>query len=288
MTGLIPGGHSPRSIHAHEVDESAPWAGSVETVYRDTRAAIPFQDARHTQRTGTLPVYAQSPTSQAKLDDMIFRSSRWNFEEQVELWSDFNQADYHPRSLLENPSHFASDSTFDVFSYGFANSDHLEEYLDTFRYFTEACNRPQGVQVLLDTDSGYGALAQQLLTDIADDFGLPLTITALSPFSSHATPKVFSFNSQESAQQLAVFGPPDRPCAVLHTYILPKLGECQLSLISSQLPAPLSRFCGHCIRFTHITLALAEQSRCLPPHVWSPSCRRTAQQPFVVLSQPAP
>lgn len=127
---------------------------------------------------------------------MIFRSSRWHFEEQVELWSDFNQADYHPRSLLENPLHFASDSTFDVFSYGLANPEQLEEYLDTFRYFVEACNRPQGVHVLLDTDSGYGALAQQLLTEIVDDFGFPLAVTALAPFSDRATPKVAPPDSQ--------------------------------------------------------------------------------------------
>mmetsp|Transcript_16753 Transcript_16753/g.36444 ORF Transcript_16753/g.36444 Transcript_16753/m.36444 type:complete len:600 (-) Transcript_16753:35-1834(-) len=93
-------------------------------------------------------------------------------DSQVHSWGDFLKARLHPKSI--NMLHQFGNPEFDHFTCGADvlsenGGKQLEDIMESIRFFLEECGRLQGVHVMVDVDSGYGSIAQQVLQEFKDD-----------------------------------------------------------------------------------------------------------------------
>jgi len=99
-------------------------------------------------------------------------------EEEVSVWSDYLKSQYHPKST--NLLHKYGNIDFDCFTHGkdlFMEGDAKEEFFDSIRFFLEECGRVQGFHILVDVNSGYGSIAQEVIQELKDDARSAAVIT---------------------------------------------------------------------------------------------------------------
>lgn len=113
-------------------------------------------------------------------------------------WGDYLKALYHPHSLVQLGGRTATgeqlgtdaaagiteDVPFDAFTMGHGLSN--EPLLDAFRRLLEECDRPQGVQAVVDVDAGWGGLAEDVLTAVREEMprSSMLVLGAVPPTSA--------------------------------------------------------------------------------------------------------
>ena len=116
-------------------------------------------------------------------------------EHGVSSWGDFTKALLHPRSLVglgsrsatgeqlggEAAASLTTDSAFDAFTMGHGLAN--EALLDCFRHALEGCDRPQGVQAVVDVCAGWGGLAEEVLGAVREELprGSILVLGAAPP-----------------------------------------------------------------------------------------------------------
>ena len=105
------------------------------------------------------------------------RAADFGFESCVARWSDYLQAELHPRSLAPLRAHTHDFSELAVWPDGEAalarDDAHLDAggpaLLERVRRFLEEADTAQGFHLALDADGGFGGLATSLLTRIRDE-----------------------------------------------------------------------------------------------------------------------
>ncbi|KAL6769006.1 hypothetical protein ACKKBF_B17100 [Auxenochlorella protothecoides x Auxenochlorella symbiontica] len=132
----------------------------------------------------------------------------------------------HPRSTQLIPGVWQGVSPFSAFSAG--TSDALpagfrEGLVDVVRSFVEDCDCPQGLQALVDDQSGFGGLAAATLAELKEDLALPVAIFCVRDAGAAGTANNFHapLNAAMSYAQLAgiaeVYATPTAPARLTFT-----------------------------------------------------------------------
>eukprot|EP01126_Amoeba_proteus_P041201 TRINITY_DN4421_c0_g1_i12.p1 TRINITY_DN4421_c0_g1~~TRINITY_DN4421_c0_g1_i12.p1 ORF type:complete len:433 (-),score=99.92 TRINITY_DN4421_c0_g1_i12:35-1333(-) len=103
-----------------------------------------------------------------------------DLEDSVNVWSDFLKAYIHPDSVTEFSEFTFQDNSFCVYDYGHllcADIYQKEEICEKLHRLLEECDRLQGVQLFVDTDTGFGGMAEDFLELIHEE--LPRTPISL-------------------------------------------------------------------------------------------------------------
>lgn len=107
---------------------------------------------------------------------------RKDLDDNTRVWSDFLRPHLHPRSLIEVP--FVQDvDAFDVFTQGFETFQRetmSDEVVNGFHRLIEACDRPQGFQILSDQHNAWGSCADATIDLIKDEIGAKYSIVTLT------------------------------------------------------------------------------------------------------------
>jgi hypothetical protein len=93
---------------------------------------------------------------------------------------------YHSKSLYSVPGLYEGTSDFHLFEQGsdvFAREAVVEEVLDRARWFLEECDRPDGIHVLVEANSGWAGAGASLLAHLRDDYGTSMPIFCVSAFT---------------------------------------------------------------------------------------------------------
>lgn len=98
-----------------------------------------------------------------------------HLENDVEVWSDFLYARFHPRTVnvINEYSHNSEENPFDVFHLGreiWKKSDLEDEYTDRLRCYAEECDYLQGFQILTDPINAFGGVTSSCLEYIKDEY----------------------------------------------------------------------------------------------------------------------
>lgn len=131
-----------------------------------------------------------------------------DLEENVSLWSDFLQVDFHSKTICEpvqfqfaedsynalnspNPMNpFAMDSPFDIYTtgkevlHGEFSSDQYDDFTSQLLYFVEECDTLDGFQVFTDSFNAWGMTCSDFAQLIKDEIGtkVPIISYASSPY----------------------------------------------------------------------------------------------------------
>jgi len=101
-----------------------------------------------------------------------------------------HQANFHDKSLCElDTLRYSADNSFDFYSVGHAVLDEqsfmADDITDRFRYFSEQCDRLQGLQALVDVDSAYGGFASDFLAYVREEHSkVPIITFGITPHSN--------------------------------------------------------------------------------------------------------
>jgi hypothetical protein len=93
---------------------------------------------------------------------------------QVEYWSDYLKPFFHPRTILTTPSMWSEDQhLFGTFWEGHRyvrdSPSFVEDVDDSIRYMLEECDNIRALSVSVDADSGFTAVAHQVLQAFGED-----------------------------------------------------------------------------------------------------------------------
>ena len=112
----------------------------------------------------------------------------YNLDDQVEVWSDYLLARYHPKTniVINEYQHKNKLYPFDVFGLGQqvwkSTSNDAFEILgetveDHLRFFAEECDNLQGFQLLYDSHDAFAGLSASLVNHLADDYGSKMLVS---------------------------------------------------------------------------------------------------------------
>ncbi|XP_049849617.1 uncharacterized protein LOC126319947 [Schistocerca gregaria] len=90
-------------------------------------------------------------------------------DELVTYWTDFDCSDWHPSSFNVIGS-ARIDEPFDIYALGEMSADQKEKFFESVRIFSEECNRVEGFQLFIDADTAYGAISNQVVVEIQDEY----------------------------------------------------------------------------------------------------------------------
>ncbi|CAG5127452.1 unnamed protein product [Candidula unifasciata] len=134
--------------------------------------------------------------SDAKTEEKVFGKRFYNLDSDIQVWSDFLQTGFHPRSihLLQDYHHNHPDQPFNIFGVGqqvCSDKRQWDIIEDNIRYFAEECDFLQGFQILLDNYNAFGGVAASVLSYLSDEFAsksrLSFAVTPASPCDQTAT-----------------------------------------------------------------------------------------------------
>ncbi|XP_004288066.1 PREDICTED: protein misato homolog 1-like [Fragaria vesca subsp. vesca] len=104
-------------------------------------------------------------------------------ENDVQYWTDYSKAHYHPQSLYELSGLWIDTHKFDNYGIGrdsFSGGLHGEEMSDKLRFFVEECDHIQGFQFIVDDSGGFSPIAVDFLESIADEYtNVPVLLYAV-------------------------------------------------------------------------------------------------------------
>jgi hypothetical protein len=113
---------------------------------------------------------------------------------------------YHSKSLYSVPGLYEGTSDFHLFEQGsdvFAREAVVEEVLDRARWFLEECDRPDGIHVLVEANSGWAGAGASLLAHLRDDYGTSMPIFCVSAFTPPPPSSALQGGTFASATPLA-------------------------------------------------------------------------------------
>lgn len=85
-------------------------------------------------------------------------------------WTDYNKTFWHPSCLNIIPS-LTQDSPVDIWDPETMTRGDMEQYTDRLRSAFEDCDQLEGLQVFVDSDTVFGALAGKILDEVKDELG---------------------------------------------------------------------------------------------------------------------
>lgn len=85
-------------------------------------------------------------------------------------WTDYNKTFWHPSCLNILPS-LTLDSPVDIWDPESMTREDMEQYTDRLRTAFEDCDQLEGLQVFVDSDTVFGALAGKILDEVKDELG---------------------------------------------------------------------------------------------------------------------
>ncbi|KAL6069866.1 mtDNA inheritance, partitioning of the mitochondrial organelle [Balamuthia mandrillaris] len=170
--------------HASHEEESRPWEGKLETVMMNVEEKNAF--LRDIHLSSTAASSSSSPASSSSSS-----ASNYSMEKVVQVWSDFVQTDLSPLSIHELSSVKFEVDPFNLWTHGVQSFSHniyeKEDMLDSFRRLSEECDVMQGVQCMIDVDSGFGGFAQQFLSEVRDELGTRQPVWTYGLASAHSS-----------------------------------------------------------------------------------------------------
>ncbi|GBG84238.1 hypothetical protein CBR_g38209, partial [Chara braunii] len=93
----------------------------------------------------------------------------------VQYWTDYAKWEFHHKSVLEVGGVWQTEpSSLAGFGDGrdlVRSAEMLEAINDRIRFFVEECDHLQGFQAIVDDSGGFAAVAADVLSEIADDYG---------------------------------------------------------------------------------------------------------------------
>lgn len=111
----------------------------------------------------------------------------YDFQNNVETWTDFAYARFHPRSvnIVNEFEHSLVEESFDCFTSGTGlwQCEQFDyDFTDKIRQYMEECNNCQGFQMLFDCTNGFSGLASKCLDHLNDEYSKTnFTIPIFSP-----------------------------------------------------------------------------------------------------------
>ncbi|KAG8363878.1 hypothetical protein BUALT_Bualt19G0068300 [Buddleja alternifolia] len=111
-----------------------------------------------------------------------------SLENEVQYWTDYSKVHYHPQSLYELSGLWTDIRDFNNYGIGreaFLGVQHAEEINEKLRFFVEECDRPQGIQFIIDDSGGFSGVGGEFLEKIADEYtNIPVLLYSVrSPVS---------------------------------------------------------------------------------------------------------
>ncbi|XP_067636109.1 protein misato [Eurosta solidaginis] len=99
----------------------------------------------------------------------------YNLAENVETWTDYLYARYHPRSvnIVNEYKHDSGKQIFDTFASGvqlWKTTQFEDDFCDKIRQYVEECDYLQGFQTLFDAFNGFTGLATSCLEHLNDEY----------------------------------------------------------------------------------------------------------------------
>ncbi|KAK9862477.1 hypothetical protein WJX84_010017 [Apatococcus fuscideae] len=117
----------------------------------------------------------------------------------VTMWTDFIEVLLPTKAVFTLPDIWHGSTSFGGFTQGMGilTLGDREEILDRARLLGEACDSPQGLQMLVDDMSGFGGLAANILPDLKDAIGIQTVLT----FALRATRDAPARSTQQGTAQ---------------------------------------------------------------------------------------
>ena len=145
--------------------ESLLWDGELNVQKEEPKKQNDFQrELEKEEETGDAKDTADS-------DDQ----TNYDLDEQVDVWSDYLRARFHPRTnvILEEYQHGNPLKPFDAFGLGvtaWREDGAGEQIEDRLRSFAEEADNVQGFQILSDNFDAFGGLGKPLTELLADEY----------------------------------------------------------------------------------------------------------------------
>lgn len=157
-------------------------------------------DAVEVLQTECIP----KPEYQQDLDEAkSLRDKDYDFHTNVETWTDYAYARYHPRSvtIIREFELSLNEETFDCFTSGtelWRGEQFEDDFSDRIRQYVEECNNCQGFQVLFDCTNGFSGLSAKCLDHLNDEYSKTnFTIPVFAP-------KMQNFRNAETAMSESI------------------------------------------------------------------------------------
>ncbi|CAG9820461.1 unnamed protein product [Phaedon cochleariae] len=102
-------------------------------------------------------------------------SKNYKLEEEVNVWSDFLYAKFHPRTVnvLREYQHCNENTPFDAYPLGVSlwkTQQFEEDFSDKIRNYIEECDHFQGFQILTDCTNAFAGLTSACLEHLRDEY----------------------------------------------------------------------------------------------------------------------
>ena len=114
---------------------------------------------------------------EAAEEEEEIKAAAFAFEASVQYWSDYLQAQLHPRSIAPLKPHMHGYSSLSRFPDGACVVRHEEQQgsngpglVERVRRSLEEADCVQGFHLMVDADTGFGGAAAELLTQVRDDY----------------------------------------------------------------------------------------------------------------------
>jgi hypothetical protein len=130
-------------------------------------------------------------------------------DDTVRYWSDYLKVSFHPQTCHDLTQGFGTDYTSYCAGVNWDADDTLrQEWEDSFHWWVEECDTLQGLHILADTDTAFGAIAGRICSQLHDDFPrLPLVLVAAAPDRAERTAAQTRMHASAEAISLATLLP---------------------------------------------------------------------------------
>ena len=103
-------------------------------------------------------------------------------------WTDYNKTFWHP-TCLNTLKDLSLSSPIDVYSTEYLSAEEFEHYFDNFRHHIEQADQLEGLHVMVDCDTTFGAMSTTILDEVRDGYGKMHTVT-FPIFSLDGSPSI--------------------------------------------------------------------------------------------------
>ncbi|XP_050371580.1 uncharacterized protein LOC126789467 [Argentina anserina] len=160
------------------------WDGNVTTQASEPRRRNLFLQSLYQEEQENFTVEnGVSSGENSSRKEVSDRDIVEQLENDVQYWTDYSKAHYHPQSLYELSGSWIDAHKFDNYGIGrdsFSGGLHGEEMSDRLRFFVEECDHIQGFQFIVDDSGGFSPIAVDFLEGIADEYtNVPVLLYAV-------------------------------------------------------------------------------------------------------------
>ncbi|XP_021751859.1 protein misato homolog 1-like isoform X1 [Chenopodium quinoa] len=209
----------------------ATWKGSVSTQRSESYKRNLFLQSLYKeeqkQKIGKDNRNADLP------DDIGDKDIVESLENDVQFWTDFSKAHYHPQSLYEINGLWMDVEGFDNYGMGkdvFSESFRGEEMTERLRFFIEECDHVQGIQCVVDDSGGFSSVAVDFLQNIADEFtNAPVLLYTVRDPGSSMSSRSRKRNISRDLHDAVSFAKLSPFCKLIVPVGLPSLGGSKFS-----------------------------------------------------------